>query len=149
MKRIASLLAASLVAALILGSFSQAEAQKRRRPKCPAADVTLFAGGGTPLSNGSFFPGTAMYYENEWVGEPLVVPKGCNVKFVNLDVGTLTNGHQIISYKTRRGNPLFRSRFVVGPDTATVRTRDLKQGMYPYFCSVHYGMWGLLQIKKL
>ena len=145
----ASSLGALLVVGLLTGTPASATAQERKPPKCPASDVTLFAGGGTPLSNGSFFPGTATYYENEWIGEPLVVPQGCNVKFVNLDVGTLTNGHQIVSLKTRRGDPLFMSRYVVGPDTATVRTRRLKQGTYPYFCSVHYGMWGLLQIEKV
>lgn len=116
---------------------------------CPVEGSTLFAGAGTAVTNGVFFPGTAVWDGSKFLGAPHVIPRGCNVKFVNLDPGAVTNGHQILSWKTRRGVPLFRSGYVAGPGTGVIKTAHLKPGVYPYFCPIHYGMWGLLEVKDL
>lgn len=148
-RRLRAGLLTGLVGALLLTSYSPASAMPARTAKCRSHDSVIFAGGGTALTNGVFFPGTAIYDGKDFVGTPQVVPRGCNVEFVNLDPAAVTNTHQVISYRQRRGRPLFYSRNVAGPGRATVRTSHLKRGVYPYFCSVHYGMWGLLEIKNL
>ena len=108
---------------------------------------TLFAGGGTNLSNGIFFPGTAIYDGEAYQGlPPLQVTEGTDLDFVNLDVSAVTNGHQIVSFKRKRGRPLIRSERVDGPGQTTVITSHLKPGVYPFFCSVHFGMYGRLEI---
>lgn len=143
------LLAGATCAALALlpGAASGAPARPTAPPK--AADtVPLFAGGGTALSNGFFFPGTAVYDGNKLQGVPLQVQQGQNIQFVNTDAAPVTNGHQIISFKRRRGHPLFQSPLVNGPATALVITENLKPGVYPYFCNIHFGMYGLIEIVK-
>jgi plastocyanin len=111
-----------------------------------ADSVPLFAGGGTALSNGYFFPGTAVYDNGEFTGVPLQIQQGQNIEFVNTDVAAVTNGHAIVSMKRKHGRPLFQSGLVNGPATTTVITQKLKPGVYPYFCSIHYGMYGLIEV---
>ena len=148
-RRTRAFVVAGLAGALLLTSYTPAGAAPGRASRCRSHDSVIFAGAGTALSNGVFFPGTAIYDGEDFVGTPHVVPRGCNVEFVNLDPAPVTNAHQIISYRARRGRPLFYSRNVAGPGTAKVRTAHLKPGVYPYFCPVHYGMWGLLEIRNL
>jgi plastocyanin len=110
----------------------------------------LFVGGGTNLSNGAFFPGTATYDGKEFVGVPLQIQQGQNIELVNTDAAVLTNAHAMVSWlKTKKGKPLFHSGYVRGPATATVDTSRLKPGVYPYYCSVHFGMYGLLEVTQL
>jgi hypothetical protein len=111
-------------------------------------DSVVFAGGGTPLTNGVFFPGTVIYDGYDFVGEPLPVQKGSNLQFVNLDYAPVTNSHQIRSFKRKRGRPLFQSKLVDGPGQALVKTSRLKVGTYYYFCTTHTTMYGAIEIIK-
>lgn len=111
-----------------------------------AANNFIFAGGGTPVSNGIFFPGTTFCDGAGCTGTPLIVPQGEDITFVNLDVSTVTNSHQIISQKRKRGRPLFSSEVNNGPDTSLVVTSHLKPGVYRYLCSFHFPMFGQIEI---
>lgn len=108
-------------------------------------DAILLAGAGTPLTNGIFIP-PAVCDASGCQGVALQVPRGANVRFINLDPAPLTNGHQVVSLKKRAGRPLFKSQFVNGPGETTFITSHLKVGTYPYYCSVHYGMYGILGV---
>ena len=115
-----------------------------------AESVPVFVGGGTNLSNGVFFPGTAIYDGKDFVGVPLQIQKGQNIELVNTDVAALTNSHTMVSWlKNKKGRPLFHSGYVRGPAAATVQTAHLKPGVYPYYCNVHANMYGLLEVTKL
>jgi plastocyanin len=115
-----------------------------------AEAVPVFAGGGTNLTNGYFFPGTATYDGKNFVGVPYQIQQGQDVQFVNTDVAAVTNAHTMISVKKNKKNrPLFHSGYVRGPATAIVKTSKLKPGVYPYYCGVHYGMYGLLEVVKI
>ena len=108
---------------------------------------TLFAGGGTNVSNGVFFPGTAIYDGSTYQGlPPLQIAQGTDLTFVNLDVGAVANGHQIISFRQKRGVPVFKSPRVDGPGQALVITSHVKPGVYPFFCTIHFGMYGRLEV---
>jgi len=110
---------------------------------------TIFAGGGTNLTNGIFFPGTAIYDGSDYQGlPPMQIAQGTDLDFVNLDVGAVANAHQIVSFKQKRGVPVFKSERVDGPGQTLVITSFLKPGVYPFFCSIHFGMYGRLQIVK-
>lgn len=111
-----------------------------------AATNFVFAGGGTPLTNGIFFPGTTLCDASGCTGQPLPVPQGEDITFVNLDVSTATNAHQIISQKRKRGRPIFMSEVNNGPDVSEVKTSHLKPGVYRYFCAFHFGMYGQIEI---
>ncbi|MDP9067147.1 MAG: hypothetical protein M3N53_02210 [Actinomycetota bacterium] len=115
------------------------------------ADVTVYAAGGTQLSNGFFFPGTAIANGNDYIGEPLVVPEGSNLRFFNLDVSAFAGAHKITSFKRvkRAGKkvPLFASKLVDGPGEDLVITSHVKPGTYPYFCPIHAGMFGLIEVR--
>lgn len=115
-----------------------------------AEAVPMFAGGGTNVSNGYFFPGTATYDGTDFVGAPLTIQQGQNIQFVNTDVAALTNAHSVVSVKkNKKKRPLFQSGYVRGPATEIVKTSHLKPGVYPFYCAVHYGMYGLLEVTKL
>jgi hypothetical protein len=108
---------------------------------------TLFAGGGTNLTNGIFFPGTAIYDGEQFQGmPPMQIAQGTDLEFVNLDISAVTNGHQIVSFKRKHQRPVFKSPRVDGPGMATVITSHLKPGVYPYFCAIHFGMYGRLEV---
>ena len=112
--------------------------------------VPVFAGGGTNLTNGYFFPGTATYDGEGFVGVPHQIQQGQNILFVNTDVAAVTNSHTMISVrKNKKKRPFFHSGYVRGPASVTVKTSHLKPGVYPYYCSVHYGMYGLLEVTKI
>jgi plastocyanin len=118
------------------------------------ADVgepTLFAGGGTNLTNGFFFPGTTFYdsetKEFTLVGPPVRVEQGGSIEFVNLDTAAVTNSHRIRSVKLRKnGRPLFQTGLVDGPDTATLSVKRVKPGSYIYLCTTHAGMFGTIEV---
>lgn len=116
----------------------------------PKATVPLFAGGGTLVSGGIFFPGTAVYDASQgYVGPPYQVQRGTDIMFTNLDAGDLVNGHQIRSFKRKRGRPLFQSKRLDQPgQQALVIVSHLKPGIYDYFCPVHYGMYGRIEITQ-
>lgn len=108
---------------------------------------TLFAGGGTNLTNGVFFPGTAIWDGTAYQGlPPLQIAKGTDLTFVNLDAAAVTNGHQIVSFKRKHGAPVFKSERVDGPGQTLMITSHLKPGVYPFFCTIHFGMYGRLEV---
>ena len=111
----------------------------------------ILAGGGTPLTNGLFFPGTAIPNEDGSLTgtSPLELAQGTDIEFVNLDEAAVGNGHQIISLKRRKGRPVFSSDLLTRPGQSDlVVTSHLKPGLYDYFCSIHAGMWGQIQIVQ-
>jgi plastocyanin len=114
------------------------------------ATAPLFVGGGTFVSNGTFFPGTAVYQDGAYYGAPYEIAKGTDVELTNVDEGSVANGHAIRSFKRRRnGRPLFASARVDQPGESTIMiTSHLKPGVYPYFCLQHSGMLGRLEITR-
>ena len=122
-------------------------------PSAGAADVEtggrIVVGGGTPLTNGFFFPGTALPRAGGGFDglPPLQIQQGTDVEFVNLDEATVANAHKMISLKRRKGRPLFSSAQLSSPGQSDlVATSNLRPGIYPYYCPVHNGMWGQIQI---
>ncbi len=148
MKRLRILILAGVVGATLVPASSEARTTTRA-PRCDTQNATIFAGGGSPMSNGVFFPGAAVYDGRQFIGSAQVVDRGCNVEFVNLDAGAVANAHSMVSFKRKRGRPLFYSRSIMGPGTAMVRTSHLRPGTYPFYCSVHHGMFGLLEVKNI
>lgn len=113
----------------------------------------IVAAGGTQLSNGVFFPGTAECDRDGCrvlvEGSELEIERGENITFTNLDPYESANAHSFVSVKTnKKGRPLFASKDVKGPDEVTVRTKHLKPGAYPFFCRTHYGMYGIFKVVK-
>jgi hypothetical protein len=108
----------------------------------------VFAGGGTPLTNGIFFPGTVL--SGVPAAPPVEVTRGTDFTFVNLDEAAVGNGHKIKSFKTfRNGRPYFESDLLTKPgQTELVITSHLRPGNYKYYCAVHDGMFGAIQIVK-
>ncbi|HVM33754.1 MAG TPA: hypothetical protein VM784_00210 [Actinomycetota bacterium] len=118
-----------------------------------AGEPRLFAGGGTNLTNGFFFPGTTFYdsekKEFTLVGPPVQVEQGGSIEFVNLDTAAVTNSHRIRSVKLRKnGRPLFQTGLVDGPDTATLSIKRVKPGSYIYLCTTHAGMFGTIEVTR-
>lgn len=112
----------------------------------------IVAGGGTPVTNGVFFPGTAIPDDEGGltaVMPPVQIAAGTDTEFVNLDEATVSNAHKMVSLKRRKGRPLFQSDLLTRPgETSLVTTSNLKPGVYAFFCSVHTGMWGQLEIVR-
>ena len=110
----------------------------------------IFVGGGTPVSNGIFFPGTAVPREDgSFDGEPIQLQQGTDVELINLDEATVANSHKMISLKRRKGRPLFQSGTLSRPGASDlVITSNLKPGIYPFYCPIHNGMWGQLEIVR-
>lgn len=118
-------------------------------PPLGAAEQPLFAAGGTQLSNGIFFPGTALCVGTDCQGVPYQVPVGSDIRFYNLDPVVAANSHRIVSHKVnKRGRPLFSSDNVAGPGSALMKTSHVKPGIYGYYCAVHFGMEGLLEFTE-
>lgn len=116
-------------------------------PPIGAAEEPLFAGGGTPLTNGVFFPGTAACVGADCQGVPYEVAKGKDIRFYNLDTAAVANNHRIVSKKvSKKGRPAFQSETIGGPGSTLMKTSHLKPGVYPYYCSVHFGMEGIIEI---
>jgi hypothetical protein len=120
-------------------------------PAAPrAAEVNVFVGGGTPLTNGAFFPGTQLYDGTSYTGQPLDVAKGSDLNLTMLDEATVANGHKLVSFKRNKRTqlPLFQSDLLKSPgEKSLVITSFLKPGLYRYYCSTHDGMFGAILIK--
>ena len=113
----------------------------------------VFAGGGTLYSNGFFFPGTALCDEAgcSVVGPPNEIQKGTDFTFAMVDAEAVANAHQVVSMKVnkRTKRPLFYSDVLTTPgDQDLVVTSKLKPGTYFYRCTVHYGMFGAIEIVR-
>lgn len=110
----------------------------------------IVVGGGTPVSNGIFFPGTAVpRADGGFDGEPVQLQQGTDVELINLDEATVANSHKMVSLKRRKGRPLFQSALLSRPgDSDLVTTSNLKPGIYPFYCPVHNGMWGQLEVVR-
>ena len=150
MRELIAILTALLVAAPVAQAVA-APAVSLSEDKT-MADAVLFAGGGTQLSNGYFFPGTAIYRQGEYTGVPLQVTKGSNVQFVNLDHFIVSGGgHKVVSYERIKKNgrkvPLFASKMIDGPGQDLMKTSHVEPGIYPFFCPIHSGMTGLIEVK--
>src|SRR5688572_1309895 len=111
------------------------------------APVQMFAGGGTFVSNGVFFPGTGVFDGTTLQGMPLKVAKGQDIELMNLDYGDLANCHQLTSFKRKRGRPLFSSKRICAPgESALVLTSQLKPGRYEAYCPVHTTMYAIIEV---
>lgn len=119
-------------------------------PPLAAEEAPLFAGGGTPLTNGIFFPGTQVCLGTTCYGEPYEIARGTDIRLYNLDSAIVANSHGIVSKKTRKktGRPLFQSETFGGPGSVHMKTRHLKPGVYEYVCRVHFGMNGIIEVTK-
>lgn len=133
---------ALLVGTMIVVTSAATAAESR------AQDGVIVSAGGTQASNGVWLPGAAICENNACQGVPVRIEQGANIQFINPDPDTLANGHQIVSYKTRKktGQALFKSELLNGPDQTLMITSHLKPGIYPFTCSVHYKMDGLLEV---
>jgi hypothetical protein len=148
----------ALVLALAAPSSGQAETVSSSHPLDPARDsVPLIAVGGSALTNGAFFPGTAVYDGSRLQGKAYEIEKGTDIEFITPDGSlTLGNGHQIRSFKKRKnGRPLFQSKFISNGQSTLMITSHLRpgkgdqaDGSYGFFCTVHHPMYGMLQITR-
>ena len=135
---------ASVVAATsVLGTSAWGQA-------VPAEFDTIFAGGGTPLTNGIFFPGTATCRGDECTPAGAIpqVTRGTEITFTNVDEGTVSNAHRIICLdRTKRGRPRCVSEQLDSPgESSTIATSRLKPKVYYYYCPVHTGMYGVFEV---
>ncbi|MFP5351174.1 MAG: hypothetical protein ACLGIB_01235 [Actinomycetota bacterium] len=118
-----------------------------------AEAVRVFAGGGTQLSSGIFFPGTAVANnDGSFTGEPYVVPAGSDILLTNVDHFVVSGGaHGMKSFKrVKRGGrlvPLFASKMIPGPGETLMITSHVKPGTYAYYCPIHPGMLGQLTFE--
>lgn len=139
-------LSCALIAALVAAVPVVARAADDEAPE-PAP---IFAVGGTALSNGVFTPGTAIYDGGKsYYGEPYKLEPGQDLMFTNLDNGDVANGHQIRSFKRKKktGRPLFQSKRLDQPgEQSLVLVSHLKPGVYDFFCPIHTGMYGWIEI---
>lgn len=143
------LLLAAASLALLPSAEAAAPAALPQLPPIGAAEQPLFAGGGTPLTNGIFFPGTAVCVGSNCQGVPYQVAQGSDIRFYNLDTAVVANNHRVVSKRlNKRGRPLFQSDTIGGPASTLVKTSHLKPGVYPFTCSVHFGMDGILEITE-
>ena len=143
MKRVFGGLVAAIVAVALLAPSASAQVPL----EWLETGGRVFAGGGTFVSNGTFFPGTLVCDGTQCTGlPPIQIAQGTDLEFVNLDPALVTNAHQIISYKRKKGKPLFRSPQTDGPATSLVITSHLKPGVYRFFCATHFGMEAALEI---
>lgn len=153
--RTVSLLLASLVAAAMVGGLAAPSHARGEADSGAAGDANnfLFVGGGTPLTNGLFFPGTLLCDSGgcTGVGPALTIDKGDDVTLVNLDVGLVSNSHQATSIKTfkkgkKKGQPLFRSEEMSSPGQSIMKMSHVKPGTYEYQCPFHFGMFGQIEV---
>ena len=146
MRKLPLLLAAASLA-LLPSAQAAGPSALPQLPPIGAAEEALFAGGGTPLTNGIFFPGTAACVGDDCQGVPYEVAQGKDIRFYNLDTAAVANNHRIVSKKvSKKGRPAFQSETIGGPGSTLMKTSQLKPGVYPYYCSVHFGMEGIIQI---
>jgi len=149
---VALVLALAVPAAGDAATTSSSNTLENQRPT-----ATLIAAGGSALTNGVFFPGTAIQDGNELAGVPYEIAKGTDIEFMTADGSlTLGNGHQIRSFKRRKnGRPLFKSKFISNGQSTLMITSHLKpgkgeqsDGSYGFFCTVHHPMYGMLKVTK-
>lgn len=147
---VAALVALVLTAPAVTAAPSSASLLSSQSAAEPAR---LFAGGGTQLSSGVFFPGTAIANDDgSLTGEPYVVPAGSDILLTNVDHFVVSGGaHGIKSFKKvkRAGRrvPLFASKLVAGPGEALMVTSHVKPGTYSFYCPIHPGMLGQLTFE--
>lgn len=141
MRKLLLLVVAALVAVPSMASGASAPSAMAPAP--------MFVGGGTFVSNGIFFPGTAVENNGELVGVPYQIERGQDIELTNLDVGDIANCHQLTSLKRKRnGRPFFQSKRLCFPgDKSLVLTSVVKPGIYEAFCPIHTGMYALIEIK--
>ncbi|MFN2389461.1 MAG: hypothetical protein ABR575_07665 [Actinomycetota bacterium] len=139
-----------LVGVLVVGALALPMAPASSAAARDDQENVIFAAGGTPVSNGVFFPGTRLCLDSQCYGEPLQMERGSDLRFVNLDSGVVANAHQIKSFRVnkRTGRALFISRLIAGPGEDLVITSHLKPGRYPFYCTTHAGMNGALRVIK-
>ena len=117
-----------------------------------ASDVEpaqMFVGGGTFVSNGLFFPGTAVYDGSSLQGLPLQVQRGQDIELTNIDNGDIANCHQLTSFKRRRGIPIFNSKRLCAPgESAVVLMARAKPGIYQAYCPVHPSMFAQVEVVE-
>ncbi|HEX2294240.1 MAG TPA: hypothetical protein VHN37_02905 [Actinomycetota bacterium] len=148
MRKVLFLIAAAWLA-LLPAAEASAPGALPALPPLGAAEEPIFAAGGTPLTNGVFFPGTAMCVGTNCQGVPYQVAKGSDLRFYNLDTAVVANNHRIVSKRTtKKGRPLFQSDTIGGPASTVVKISHLKPGIYPFTCTVHFGMDGILEIVE-
>jgi hypothetical protein len=112
------------------------------------APAKMFVGGGTPLTNGIFFPGVSVYDGEKLQGVPMEIQQGQDIELTNIDEGDVANCHQLTSYKRRRGQYLINSKRLCSPgETALVVTSHLKPGRYEAFCPIHTSMYAIIDVK--
>ena len=146
MRKLPLLLTAAFLA-LLPSAEAAAPGTLPSLPPIGAAEKPLFAAGGTPLTNGIFFPGTAVCAGTYCQGVPYEVAQGSDIRFYNLDPAVVANNHRVVSKRlNKRGRPLFQSETIGGPASTLMKTSHLKPGEYPYYCSVHFGMEGIIEI---
>lgn len=135
----------AVIAALVAAAPLSARAAEDDAPE-PAP---IFAVGGTILTNGVFFPGTAIYDGDGYQGEPYKLEPGQDLMFTNLDNGDIANAHQIRSFKRNKktGRPVFQSKRLSQPgEQSKILVAHLKPGVYDFFCPIHTGMYGLIEV---
>lgn len=145
MSKVSLLLAGALLALAVVAPGGASAAT-------PVVEVggRAFVGGGTPLTNGLFFPGTGLNdgSQIQWA-PPVQLVQGTDLELVNTDESIVSNAHRLVSFKHKAGRPLFASDVVNTPgQTSLVTTSNLKPGIYEYFCSIHSGMLGRIEITK-
>lgn len=141
----------TLVRATLVGAVvaALAPAAHSGEPKVDSRqEAYLFASGGTPLSNGIFYPGTVLCGGGSCDGVPYQIEQGTDITFVNTDVDAVANSHGVSSFKRRKknGRPLFLAPPIAGPGTTLLVTHHLKPGVYRYFCPTHGGMLGAIEV---
>lgn len=141
-------IALAVLLMVILVAPARAEVGVQSGPTGGGDPAPLFAVGGTPVSNGIFFPGTAVQdpYGYDIVGVPYQITRGTDIMFHNLDPAAVANAHKIRSFASRNGRPLFESKLIQGPGSALMITSHLKPGIYGFFCPIHFGMMGQLEV---
>ncbi|MDQ4059372.1 MAG: plastocyanin/azurin family copper-binding protein [Actinomycetota bacterium] len=97
-------------------------------------------------ADGAFYPGRARRQGKSFSGTPLQIPEGTDIEFTNLS----SEHHNIVSFATRRGRPLFASdEHVLQGSSSSIRTRYLEPGTYAYFCGHHpTTMFGVIEIVE-
>lgn len=135
-------------AVAVLAAPAAGNAQTAARTGRADTRTRIFASGGTPLTNGIFYPGTIIQVGGAKYGEPYEVARGSNIEFVNTDPEATANSHCMISVKRKKRTrrPLFASRCIKGPSVDVVVTSHLKPGTYEFFCPIHFGMLGAIEV---
>lgn len=143
-----SLLLAAVATALLPSAHAATGPGTPALPPLGAAESPLFAAGGTPVSNGLFFPGTRVCANGSCYGQAYEIAPGTDIRFYNLDSAVVANSHRIVSknVKKKTGAPLFQSDTVSGPGSTLMKMSHVKPGEYAYYCTIHFGMEGLIRV---